>query len=180
MRSGFITQSVRNYSERYKYEISANIPQGLNCYVDSDPITWGIDVTKIEERVTSNTSAIMAVHLYGHPVDMDPLLDLARHHGLKVIEDAAEVHGAHYKKRICGSFGDVSTFSFYANKIITTGEGGMVVCDDDTVAERCFFYRDLGFRPEKRRFRHELLGHNFRFSNLAAAIGLAQIGLFRN
>lgn len=146
-------------------------------FVDASPETWGMDVTRVEEKISDKTSAIMVVHTYGHPVDMDPILELADRYSLKVIEDAAEVHGARYKGRICGSFGDVSIFSFYANKIITTGEGGMVVCDDDAIRDDCALYRNLGFRPQ-RRFEHDLLGSNYRFSNLAAAIGVAQIGRF--
>lgn len=143
-------------------------------YIDSDPTTWGMNVKQIEEKLTKDTRAIMVVHIYGHPVDMDPVLELATRKGLKVIEDAAEVHGARYRGRICGSFGDVSIFSFYANKIICTGEGGMVVTNDDTLAARCKSYRNLCFR-EDRRFLHTELGHNFRFTNLHAAIGLAQV-----
>ena len=115
----------------------------------------------------------MAVHIYGLPVDMDPLLNLADKYGLKVIEDAAEAHGLHYKGRTCGSFGDISTFSFYPNKLITTGEGGMLVTDDDEIAERCRSLRNLCFQS-KKRFYHEELGWNFRMTNIQAAIGLAQ------
>lgn len=143
-------------------------------YVDSDPQTWGIDVTQIERLVTKATKAIMVVHIYGHPVDMDAIMDIAKRHNLRVIEDAAEVHGARYKGQVCGSFGDISTFSFYANKIICTGEGGMVLTDDDELAARCRSYRNLCFR-EDRRFLHTELGHNYRFTNLQAAIGLAQV-----
>lgn len=151
--------------------------------IDSDPVTWGMDVGQIEAKITPRTKAIMVVHIYGHPVDMDPVLALAERHGLKIIEDAAEVHGAEYLSghmsgagawRRCGSFGDLSTFSFYANKIVTTGEGGMVVTDDDQLAARLRSLRNLCFRPEQR-FLHEELGHNYRLTNLQAAIGLAQI-----
>jgi perosamine synthetase len=116
----------------------------------------------------------MAVHTYGHPVDMDPLLEIARKHKLIVIEDAAEVHGAEYKGRRCGSIGDVSAWSFYANKIVTTGEGGMVTTSNKVMAERAASYRNLCFRPE-RRFYHTELGYNFRMTNLQAAIGVAQM-----
>lgn len=142
--------------------------------VDSDPATWNMDVCRIEERITPRTRAIMVVHIYGLPVDMDPVLKLAEKHGLKVIEDAAEAHGLTYHDRPCGSFGDLSTFSFYPNKHVTTGEGGMIVTDDDMLAERCRSLRNLCFQ-NKKRFVHEELGFNFRMTNLQAALGLAQL-----
>ncbi|MBU1086388.1 MAG: DegT/DnrJ/EryC1/StrS family aminotransferase [Candidatus Omnitrophica bacterium] len=142
--------------------------------VDAEPDTWNMDVSQIEFRITSKTKAIMAVHIYGHPVDMDPLLVIAKKHNLVVVEDAAEVHGAEYKGRKCGSIGDISAWSFYANKIITTGEGGMVLTSNAKMAERASSYRNLCFRPEKR-FYHTQLGYNFRMTNMQAAIGLAQM-----
>jgi perosamine synthetase len=142
--------------------------------VDCDPHAWNMDVSQVEARVTPRTRAIMVVHLYGLPVDMDPVLEIANKYGLKVIEDAAEMHGQAYRDRPCGSFGEISTFSFYANKLVTTGEGGMILTDDDRLAERCRSLRDLGFQPRKR-FVHEELGWNFRMSNLQAAVGLAQL-----
>ena len=142
--------------------------------VDSDPITWNMDVGQIEARITPRTKAIMVVHIYGLPVDMDPVLALAEKYGLVIIEDAAEMHGQTYKGRPCGSFGDISTFSFYPNKHITTGEGGMIVTDDDALAERCRGLRNLCFLPGKR-FVHEELGWNFRMTNLQAALGVAQL-----
>jgi perosamine synthetase len=142
--------------------------------VDSEPDTWNMDTHQIADRITPRTRAIMPVHIYGHPVDMDPLLELAGAHHLMVIEDAAEVHGAEYRGRRCGSLGDVSTFSFYANKIITTGEGGMLVTDDDALAERCRLHRNLCFQGP-RRFVHQELGRNFRMTNLQAAVGVAQM-----
>ncbi|MCM0083495.1 DegT/DnrJ/EryC1/StrS family aminotransferase [Geomonas sp. Red32] len=142
--------------------------------VDADPVTWNMDVGQVEARITPATKAIMVVHIYGLPVDMDPLLELARRHGLKVIEDAAEMHGQTYRGRPCGSFGDISTFSFYPNKHVTTGEGGMLVCDDPGLAERCRSLRNLCFQPS-RRFVHEELGWNYRMTNLQAALGLAQL-----
>ncbi len=142
--------------------------------VDSEPETWNMDVRQVANRITSRTRAIMPVHIYGHPVDMDPVLELARAHSLTVIEDAAEVHGAEYKGRRCGSMGDISTFSFYANKIITTGEGGMLVTDDEALAERCRLHRNLCFQGS-RRFVHQELGRNFRMTNLQAAVGVAQM-----
>lgn len=143
-------------------------------FVDSDPLTWNIDIAKVEPLVSGRTRAIMAVHTYGLAVDMEPLLALARRHGLHVIEDAAEAHGAKCRGRPCGSFGDVSTFSFYANKLVTTGEGGMVLTDDPAVAERCRSLRNLCF-GRGRRFIHEELGWNYRMSNLQAAVGVAQL-----
>lgn len=142
--------------------------------VDSDPVTWCMDVKQVEARVTRRTRAIMVVHIYGLPVDMDPVLALADKHGLSIIEDAAEAHGLHYKGRPCGSFGRISIFSFYPNKHVTTGEGGMLLADDAEIAERCRMLRNLYFRPE-RRFVHEELGWNLRMSNLQAALGVAQL-----
>jgi perosamine synthetase len=142
--------------------------------VDSDPITWNMDVTQIEAKITPRTKAIMVVHIYGLPVDMDPVLALADHYGLQIIEDAAEMHGQTYKGKPCGSFGAISTFSFYPNKHITTGEGGMIVTDDPALAERCRSLRNLCFQPQKR-FVHEELGWNLRMTNLQAALGLAQL-----
>ncbi len=142
--------------------------------VDSDPQTWNMDVTRIEAKVTPRTKAIMAVHLYGLPVDMAPLLALADRHGLKVIEDAAEQLGQTYRGQPCGSFGALSTFSFYPNKHLTTGEGGMVVTDDDALADAARGLRNLCFQPHQR-FVHERLGWNYRMTNLQAALGLAQL-----
>jgi perosamine synthetase len=142
--------------------------------VDCDPDTWCMDVSQVEAKITSRTRAIMPVHIYGHPVDMDPLRALAVKHDLVIIEDAAEAHGAEYKGRKCGGLGDISCFSFYANKIITTGEGGMLLTDDDAIAEKARSGRNLCFRDE-RRFWHTRLGHNFRITNLQAALGLGQL-----
>ena len=142
--------------------------------VDSEPDTWNMDVSQIERRITSRTRAIMAVHLYGLPVSMDPLLALARKHGLAVIEDAAEALGLDYQGRPCGGFGDISTFSFYANKHVTTGEGGMVLTDDAALAETCRSLRNLCFKPGQR-FVHDRLGWNLRMTSLQAALGVAQL-----
>ncbi len=154
---------------------------GIPVLVDADPETWCMDVSQVAARITPRTRAIMPVHIYGHPVDMDPLLDLAEHHGLAIIEDAAEAHGAQYLSsrgsaqwRRCGSFGDLSCFSFYANKLVTSGEGGMVVTDDEALAKRLRLLRNLGFGPG-RRFLHDELGFNFRMTNVQAAIGKAQV-----
>lgn len=142
--------------------------------VDSDPVTWNMDIAQIEAKITSRTRAIMAVHIYGLPTDMDPLIRIAEKYELKVIEDAAEMHGQTYKGRPCGSFGDISTFSFYPNKHITTGEGGMTVTDDPVLAEKCRSLRNLCFKPGQR-FLHDELGWNFRMTNLQAALGVAQL-----
>ncbi len=142
--------------------------------VDSDAATWNMDVRQIEAKITPRTKAIMVVHIYGLPVDMDPVVALAKKYNLQVIEDAAEMHGQEYKGRPCGSFGDISTFSFYPNKHITTGEGGMIVTDDEKLAEKCRSLRNLCFVPEKR-FVHYELGFNFRMTNLQAALGVAQL-----
>ena len=142
--------------------------------VDADPLTWCMDVSQVEERITARTRAIMPVHIYGHPVDMNPLIRLARKYNLIIIEDAAEAHGAEYKGRKCGGLGEISCFSFYANKIITTGEGGMILTREAAQAERLRDLRNLCFKKE-RRFYHTELGHNYRLTNLQAAIGLAQL-----
>jgi perosamine synthetase len=142
--------------------------------VDSEPDTWNTTAERIAARITSRTKAIMIVHVYGLPVDMDPVLALAKQHGLQIIEDAAEMHGQTCKGRQCGSFGDISTFSFYPNKLVTTGEGGMVLTNDGRLAERCRALRNLCFQSGKR-FVHEELGWNFRLSNLQAAVGVAQL-----
>ncbi|PKP62177.1 aminotransferase DegT [Candidatus Atribacteria bacterium HGW-Atribacteria-1] len=142
--------------------------------VDCDPETWTIDVSQIEEKITKKTKAIMPVHIYGHPCDMDPIINLAKKYNLKIIEDAAEAHGAEYKGKKCGSFGDISCFSFYANKIITTGEGGMILTDSEQYAEKARSIRNLCFKKDPR-FYHTELGSNFRLTNVQAAIGLAQV-----
>lgn len=141
--------------------------------IDSEPDTWNMNVSQIKEKITLNTKAIMIVHIYGLPVDIDPVLKIAEEYDLKIIEDAAELIGQTYKEKPCGSFGSISTFSFYPNKHITTGEGGMIVTDDEEMAERCRSLRNLCFKSEKR-FVHDELGFNFRMTNLQAALGLAQ------
>jgi perosamine synthetase len=142
--------------------------------VDCTWDTWGIDPNRVEEKITSRTKAIMVVHLYGHPVDMDPILEIADKYGLYVIEDAAEAHGAEYKGRRVGSLGHIGCFSFYANKIITTGEGGMIVTDDPALAAKARKLRDQAYESE-RRFWHRELGFNYRMTNVQAAIGVAQM-----
>jgi len=142
--------------------------------VDSDPVTWNMDLSQVENKITHRTKAILAAHIYGLPIDMDALLKIARKHGIQIIEDAAQMHGQTYKGRACGCFGEISTFSFYPNKHITTGEGGMVVTDDAELAEKARSLRNLCFQPDKR-FVHEDLGWNYRMTNLQAAVGVAQL-----
>lgn len=161
------------------FTIISCITQIVRCgatpvLVDSDPITWNMDVSQIEAKITKRTKAIMVAHIYGLPADIGPVLDIAKRYGLKIIEDAAEMHGQTYKGQPCGSFGDISTFSFYPNKHITTGEGGMIVTDDDELAKTCRSLRNLCFQPHKR-FVHERLGWNLRMTNMQAALGLAQM-----
>jgi perosamine synthetase len=143
-------------------------------FVDIDPNCWNIDPAKIEAAITPRTKAIMPVHLYGHPCDMDPILEIARRHDLSVVEDCAEALGARYKGRLVGILGDVGCFSFFSNKVITTGEGGMVVTRNPELKEKMLILRDHGMSRE-RRYWHEVVGFNYRMTNLQAAIGLAQL-----
>jgi len=142
--------------------------------VDSDSTTWNMDVSKIEKKITDKTKAIMVVHIFGLPVDMDPVLYLVKKYNLKLIEDAAQAIGLKYKGKPCGSFGDISTFSFYPNKHITTGEGGMVLMNDKRLFDRCYSLRNLCFQSDKR-FIHDEMGWNMRMSNVQAALGVAQL-----
>jgi perosamine synthetase len=160
---------------------STNVATALAVYhnnavpipVDSEEETWNLNLDLIEELISPRTRAIIPVHLYGHPVDMDRLMTIARKHDLLVIEDCAESHGAAVRTRKTGSFGDMNCFSFYANKIITTGEGGMVLTNNKEFAEKLQLLRNLAFT--KPRFRHEVAGYNFRMTGYQAAMGLAQI-----
>jgi perosamine synthetase len=147
---------------------------GIPVLVDCDPITFNMRVDHIESRITDRTKAIMIVHIYGFPVDVYPILELAKKYNLKVIEDAAEMHGQFYYDKPCGSFGDISIFSFYPNKHITTGEGGMIVADCCDLVAKARYYRNLCFNAEKR-FVHHDLGWNYRMTNLQAAVGIAQL-----
>lgn len=142
--------------------------------VDADPLTWNMDLSQVEARITPRTRAIMAVHIYGLPVPMQSLEQLAEKYDLAIIEDAAEAIGLNCNGRACGSFGKISTFSFYPNKHVTTGEGGMVMTDDADVAERCRSLRNLCFQKE-RRFVHREIGWNYRLTNIQAALGIAQL-----
>ncbi|MCS7000660.1 MAG: DegT/DnrJ/EryC1/StrS family aminotransferase [Bacteroidota bacterium] len=143
-------------------------------FVDSDPYTWQLDPADVSRRISPRTKAIVAVHLYGHPADVGALRLLAQEHGLFLIEDCAEAFGAYYEGKHVGTFGDVATFSFYGNKTITTGEGGMVVTDDDMLAERIRRLKGQGLAPY-REYWHDIIGYNYRMTNIAAAIGLAQL-----
>lgn len=143
-------------------------------FVDAQEDTLNIDVKKIEEKVTPKTKAIMPVHIYGHPCDMNEINEIARKHNLFVVEDAAEAHGAEYYGKKCGSLGDIGCFSFYANKLITTGEGGIIVTNNKEFYERAQYLKNLAFGKEKR-FIHEDVGFNYRMTNVQAAIGLGQM-----
>ncbi|PWS26425.1 aminotransferase DegT [Pedobacter yonginense] len=143
--------------------------------VDCSLTDWNMNVTEIEGKITAKTKAIIVVHVYGLPVDIEPILSLAKKYNLKIIEDAAEVHGQTYNGQKCGCFGDVSIFSFYPNKHITTGEGGIILTNNQAIAERCQKLRNLCFEPEGPRFVHYELGWNYRMTNLQAALGLAQL-----
>lgn len=147
---------------------------GIPVLVDCDPYTWTMKTEDIKQKITPRTKAIMAVHIYGHPVDMDPIKEIADKHGLFIVEDAAEAHGAEYKRRKCGGLSDISVFSFYANKIVTTGEGGMVLTNRSDFTERARYLRNLCFGNE-RRFYHLEIGYNYRLTNMQAAVGVAQI-----
>jgi len=162
---------------------STNIATALAAYrnnavpvpVDSEPETWNIDLDLVEGLITERTKAIIPVHLFGHPVDMDRLMEIANKHDLLVIEDCAESHGATVRGRMSGSFGQMNCFSFYANKIITTGEGGMVVTDDDTLADTMRSLRNQGRDSDGTWLRHVRLGYNYRLDEMSAAVGVAQL-----
>lgn len=145
--------------------------------VDSEPVTWNIDVDKIEDKMTPRTKAIIAVHTYGHPAQMNKILEIARRYNLYVIEDAAEAHGAEYKGKKAGGIGDIACFSFYANKIITSGEGGMLTTNNKEIAKIARILKNHAF-SEERHFWHRYLGYNYKLTNLQAAVGLAQLERF--
>tara|TARA_B100000900_G_scaffold414364_1_gene440821 strand:+ start:622 stop:1758 length:1137 start_codon:yes stop_codon:yes gene_type:complete len=155
--------------------ISAIIRLGLKpVLVDCCPKTFNMNPDDVIKKISSKTKVIMVVHIYGLPVDIDPIKEIATKNNIKIIEDSAEMHGQTYKSENCGSLGDISTFSFYANKHITTGEGGMVLTSDEELAEKCRYFRNLCFKAESR-FVHDDLGWNYRMSNIQAAVGLAQL-----
>ena len=162
----------------FTYVASAN--SVLYCgarpiFVDCESDTWNMDPSLIEDLVTEQTKGILPVHMYGHPVDMDPVLKIAEKYGLFVLEDAAEAHGATYKNRPVGTIGDIATFSFFGNKIITTGEGGMVVTNNDKLAGTVRKLKGQGLDASRGNYWHDVVGYNYRMTNLAASIGLAQI-----
>lgn len=145
-------------------------------FVDADKETWNIDVTKIEEKITSRTKAIIPVHIFGLMCDMDSITTIAKKHNLFIVEDAAEAHGAEYKGRKAGSFSNIASFSFFANKNITTGEGGMVVTNDEAIYNKARYFKNLCFPMDgNRNYTHDEIGFNYRMSNVVAAIGLAQV-----
>jgi len=161
----------------FTFVATANAVRYCNAtpvFVDVDPETWTIDPALVEQKITSRTRGIIVVHLYGQPVDLDPILELARRHSLFVIEDAAEAHGAEYKGNKVGALADVGAFSFYGNKAITTGEGGMLTTNDDALAATLRLLRGQGMDPRKR-YWHPVIGYNYRMTNVAAAIGLGQL-----
>lgn len=143
-------------------------------FVDSIESTWQMDPADIERKISAKTKAIIAVHLYGHPCDMDEIMQIAKDHDLFVIEDCAEAIGSKYKDKMVGTFGDISTFSFFGNKTITTGEGGMVVTNDETLQDRVFHFKGQGL-AKHRQYWHDVIGYNYRMTNICAAIGLAQL-----
>lgn len=143
-------------------------------FSDVDEKTWCINAEGIAKRITKKTKAIIAVHLYGHPCEMGPILDIAKRHNLYLIEDCAEAHGALYKKKKVGSFGDFGCFSFYGNKVITTGEGGMLTTNNKKLYEKIMFLKDHAM-SKKKRYYHPVVGYNYRLTNLQAAVGLAQL-----
>lgn len=148
--------------------------RAIPVFIDVDKSTWCIDAELIEQKISKKTKAILAVHMYGHPCDMDKIMQIAEKYNLIVIEDASQVHGGEYKGNKCGSIGHISTFSFYANKIISTGEGGMIITMNEDFAKKAREYRNLCFIPEKR-FYHNNIGNNYRLGALQAAVGLAQL-----
>lgn len=161
----------------FTYIASVNAIQytgAIPIFVDSDPLTWQIDVTKIEEKISSKTKAIMAVHIYGHPCEMIEIRKIADIHNLFIIEDCAEGIGTLFNGKHVGLFGDISTFSFFGNKSITTGEGGMVCTNDDKLAELSFRLKGQGL-AKNREYFHDIIGYNYRMTNICAAIGCAQL-----
>ncbi len=165
-----LVSSSTNMASAFSIDYCGAIP----IPIDIDKDTWQMDVNKIEKKINSKTKAIMVVHLFGHPVDMDKVLDIAKKHNLRVIEDCAESHGVEYKGKKVGSIGDIGAFSFYANKTITCGEGGMVVTNSTNLAEKARSLKNLSY-GKKNKFIHEDIGFNYRLPNISAAIGLAQL-----
>lgn len=161
----------------FTYIASANAVRytgAVPVFADSLADTWQIDPEDIERKITNKTKAIMVVHLYGHPADMDRIMDIAHRHNLFVIEDCAEAIGSKYKGKYVGSFGDVAAFSFYGNKTMTCGEGGMVLTNDETLWQRAVHLKSQGL-AQYRQYWHDIIGYNYRMTNIAAAIGCAQL-----
>ena len=164
------------------YIATANVIKYVKAtpiFVDSNKETWNLDPIKIEEKITNKTKAIIPVHLYGVPCDMDKIIEIARKYNLYVIEDCAEAHGAEYKGKKVGGFGDIGCFSFFANKIITTGEGGMCVTNNKELKEKIEILKNQGM-SKKRKGWYEIIGFNYRMTNLQAALGLAQLEQIKN
>jgi perosamine synthetase len=164
-----LTATLTNMATFFAVLYTGAKPVPIDCESD----TWNLDPAELEAKITPRTKAIMVVHLFGHPVDMDPVMAIARKHNLYVIEDCAEAHGATYKGRKVGGIGHVGCFSFYANKIITTGEGGMITTNDRKIADKARSLRGLAF-GDTNKFMHKDIGFNYRMTNLQAAIGCAQ------
>jgi len=143
-------------------------------FVDSLPDTWQMDPSDVRKKISSKTKAIMVVHLYGHPCEMDELIEIVEDHELYLIEDTAEAFGSKYKGKYCGTFGDIAAFSFFGNKTITTGEGGMVVTNDETLFDRVVHFKGQGL-AKYREYWHDVIGYNYRITNICSAIGLAQL-----
>jgi len=179
IESGWIS-SEGPFITRFENEFANYIGQEFGVAVSNGSAALDISIKALglttgDEVIMPTSKAILVVHIYGLPVDMDPVLELCRKYGLLLIEDAAEMHGQTYKGKMCGSFGDISIFSFYPNKHITTGEGGMILCSDTTIFEKSKKLRNLAFEPNGRRFVHNEIGWNYRMTNLQAALGVAQL-----
>ena len=152
---------------------------GKPVLVDCYPDTWCLNIEQMKEKVNNRTKAILVVHMFGHPAEMDPIIKIVKRHNLYLVEDAAEAHGAAYNNKRVGSFGDLACFSFYANKLITTGEGGMVLSNNKKLTKKIRSLRNLSFRSD-RRFYHTEIGYNYRLTNMQAAIGISQIENLQN
>lgn len=165
-----LVSSSTNMASAFAIDYCGAIP----IPIDINRENWQMDVSQLKKKINEKTKAIMVVHLFGHPVDMDPVTKIARKYNLKIIEDCAEAPGVEYKKKKVGTFGDVSAFSFYANKTITTGEGGMLITNSKQLAEKARSLKNLGY-GKINKFLHEEIGFNYRLPNISAAIGLAQL-----
>lgn len=172
-----ITQGDEVIVPSFTYIASVNAISYTNAkpvFVDSKLDSWQIDIADVKRKITAKTKAIMAVHLYGHPCEMEDLVDLCREKNIYLIEDCAEAFGSTYKNKYVGTFGDIATFSFFGNKTITTGEGGMVVTNDETLYDRTVHLKGQGL-AKHRQYWHDTIGFNYRMTNICAAIGLAQL-----